>query len=195
MNLLNSSVWRIGTVHLEALETREIRGNPVGSKRDPVMGEAQVYQATLHNQVKLEINDVTWGTGDRDVRCLNCSPGTSEALQRLGHGRLRLSVKHFDKDTLWVELSQARLDSDRGENWSNLYKATIEELTEGAGISVRRVLEGLGAEVDRREQLLGDVRSRRLYLCATFPKESNHLPAICYVLTRVLPLTRSMMVL
>jgi hypothetical protein len=189
MSVFTSGAWRLGAIHVKAMETREVRGNPVGSKRSPVIGEAQAYQATLPSGERLEIGDIRWETRERDVRCLNNSRDASEALQRLRHG-LRLSVNHLDINTLWVELSQARLDSDRGDNWSTLCRATMEELTEGAGISVRRMLERFGAEVDRREQLLGDAGPRRLYLCATFPSDHNHLPAICYVLTRVLPLTR-----
>ncbi|MFC1604404.1 hypothetical protein ACFL5F_05180 [Planctomycetota bacterium] len=194
MNLLNSNVWRIGTVHLKALGTREISGNPAGSKGSVIMGEAHVYQATIRSGVNLEIGDVTWETGDREVQCLSCSRSTPEKLRRLRRG-LRLVVKHVDKDTIRVDLRQARIDFDQGEDWSKLYQATMEELTEGAGISVRKLLEGFGAEVDRREQLLGDTGPHRFRLCAIFPTESNHLPVVCYVLTRILPLTRSMMVL
>ena len=73
MNLLNPRVWRIGTVHLKALGTREIWGNPAGSKGRAIMGEAHVYQATIRSGVNLEIGDVTWETGDREVQCLSCS--------------------------------------------------------------------------------------------------------------------------
>lgn len=194
MNLLNPRVWRIGTVHLKALGTREIWGNPAGSKGRAIMGEAHVYQATIRSGVNLEIGDVTWETGDREVQCLSCSHSTPEELRRLRRG-LRLVVKHVDKDTIRVDLRQARIDFDQGENWSKLYQATMEELTEGAGISVREVLEGFGAEVDRREQLLGDTSCHRFRLCAIFPTEADHLPTICYILTRVLPITRSMKVL
>jgi hypothetical protein len=192
MSLLTSGAWRIGMVQLKVLEIKEVRGSPIGSKVNPIQGEAHVYQATVHSDAKLEIADITWKTGERDVRCLKCSRGTPEALQRLRRG-LRLSVKHFDKDTLWVELRRARIDLNQGDDWSKLYKATIEELSKGAGVSVRQILERFGAEVDRREQLLGDTNRRRLYLCATFPANCDHLPAICYVLTRILPLARSKM--
>lgn len=190
MSLLTSKAWRIGGVHLKALGIKKIMGNPANSKNTQVRGQAQVYQATISNNIILELGDTTWETNDREVQCLNCSINTPERLRRLRHG-LRLGVQYLDKDTNWVELRQARIDSDQGENWSKLYQATMEDLTEGAGIPVRQVLERFGAEVDPREQLIGDDSRRRRYLCATFPKELNHLPAICYVLTRILPLTRN----
>jgi hypothetical protein len=91
-------------------------------------------------------------------------------------------------DLQFVELTQARLNL--GE-WSNVFKASRDELDLGAGLDVASCLLELGAEcVDTREAAMGDETGRRTFLCAVFRERSSIVPAAAYVLTRIAPLMR-----
>lgn len=181
-------VWRCDDVEVISGDTKPLRGQPVGVKSF-VQGQATRYILRSRTGWELEVADVTWPGRDRDVRTLAYSPTTPMELHRLQRG-LRMSIKRRGEAELWVELSQARSADDQGAGWSNLRHATMEQLSEGAGFSVRAALEALGAEVDLREQLLEDQSRRRGYLCAVFPTDRVHVPVICYTLTRVLPVLR-----
>ena len=92
----------------------------------------------------------------------------------------------------WAELRQARLEPARGPEWSNLFKASLEELDEGAGLDVRGFLAACcGGVVGERADVLGESGPRRRFICATFPDDSKDGPLMAYLLTRVLPLTRA----
>ena len=86
-----------------------------------------------------------------------------------------------------IELSQARINDDK--LWSNLYKANETDLDWGAGRNVGELLADWGAEgYGTREAVVGDESRRRTDMCVTGAKDCEHLPAIAYLATRVLPL-------
>lgn len=86
-----------------------------------------------------------------------------------------------------IDLSQARIDPEVVPPWSNLKKASQEQLDDGAGIDVDAVLAEAGGEVGLSEMMLGD-ESRRRRQCCAFPSASSLPPVASYVLTRLLPL-------
>ncbi len=148
-------------------------------------GEAVTYPVRGPRGTALTVADIRWANGERDVRTLDrhVSPQT---LDRLKQG-LRLGV-HGHGGRLVVDLAQARLKEG---HWSNLYRATWEELDHGAGISVREALSELRAdELGTREAVLADASRRRNYLCALFAVGRPLVPIGAYVLTRVAPIVR-----
>lgn len=111
---------------------------------------------------------------------------TELPLKRLGQG-LRLGTS-IDGDQMMIELRIARIND---ELWSNLYKATHDELDAGAGLNVAEVLKQFGGDhIGTREDVVGDSSKRRTYMCVVGKPGSEHLPVIAHFLTRVLPLGR-----
>jgi len=150
-------------------------------------GLATVYELTSHHGWSLKVFDVSWENGERDVRAVDCrGPNLPLRLARLAHG-LRLDVKKESSGNLSVTLRQARLKRNSQEEWPRLYKATPDELLDGAKRSVTSELRKLGAKVGSRRELLGDTSSHKNCLCAIFPESAKHIPVVAYTLTRVLP--------
>lgn len=164
-----------------------IHASRVGSQ-EQVGVFTHLFGAAHHDGWHAQVGVLEFDTG-WDVRCLEVSKGAPEAVYRLLHG-LRMSL--YDGPSSgerWAELSQARIDPEVVPPWSNLKKASQEQLDDGAGIDVDAVLAEAGGEVGTRERMLDDESRRRGYLCCVFPCSSS-LPAVAsYVLTRILPLT------
>lgn len=176
--------WQGNGVEVGTVGVQDIHGVTCGKKHSK--GSACVYSVCGKDGWKLEVADVQWQTGERDVRTLQYSAHTPSRLHRLAHG-LRLLVEPHSREHLWVALRQARLKPDVSVEWSNLYQATMEELSKGSGLQVRAALEALGAEVGLRGQLMADKGRDREHLCVLFPTTRQHLPIVCYTITRVLP--------
>ena len=176
--------WRIlprGTAYVE--------GQDVGGRK----GRARAYVFTARHEGvgELELGRLDFGTS-RDVRCLGYSREVPEVLHRLKHG-LRLAVQDTgDGVTSWVELRQARIKPGTTPAWSNLFGATEEDLDRGAGLSVRRCLEGLGGQMGTRGSLLSEKGRRRGASCVLFHRDNLAVPLAAYLLTRVLPLLAGM---
>jgi serine/threonine protein kinase len=114
---------------------------------------------------------------------------TDLPLKRLGQG-LRLGTM-MNGDRMMIELRIARIDDER---WSNMFKATREELDAAAGVDVAEVLGRFGGdEVGTRADVVGDEGRRRGYMCVVGDPESEYLPVIAHFLTRVLPLGRAVL--
>ena len=112
---------------------------------------------------------------------------TDLPLKRLGQG-LRLGTT-IDGDRMMIELRIARMDDQK---WSNMFKATSEDLDAGAGVDVAEVLRRFGGdEVGTREDVIGDGSRRKGFMCVAGGAGAEHLPAIAHFLTRVLPLGRA----
>lgn len=114
---------------------------------------------------------------------------TDLPLKRLGQG-LRLGTS-IDGDRMMIELRVARMDDAK---WSNMFKASREELDAGAGVDVAEVLRRFGGdEVGTREDVMGDDSRRKTFMCVAGDTASEHLPAVAHFLTRVVPLGRAML--
>jgi hypothetical protein len=91
--------------------------------------------------------------------------------------------------------AQQRLASSHpkpGESqWSNLYKASLDDLSAGAAVDARAELLGAGAQaVGSRGELLGEQGVRCTDLCVTFRSDDPLVPVVAYTITRVLPIVR-----
>jgi len=142
-----------------------------------------VYKITLGTESYLEVAVMTWMNGEQDVRVIK-AVNVPESLERLKHG-LRIGI-HKSGRLRWIELAQARMKS---ANWSTAYRASKSELDQGANLKVVRLLKKAGAvEIGTKEKVLGNSGRKRFYLCSTFKNNSNSVPIVAYVLTRILPI-------
>jgi len=156
--------------------------------REKCSGDAIEFRVTSEPSILLPIVYLECSNGSRDIRILGEVNGP-QALRRLEHG-LRMAVSEHPglvhKD--WVQLSQARIKTEKANLWSNLFKATKKQLELGAGFDVLTYLREKGAiSIEKKYEMLGLTR-RSSYLCMTFEAENKLLPVLAYVSTRVLPL-------
>jgi len=137
---------------------------------------------------KMQLAYLTWESEEREVRAVNC-----DSIEHRMHdicNRVRMSVYEHaeDHDKAWIELSQARMTRGGGSDRATRKRATAIQLLEGAGgIQANRELRSLGADFGTRGQILGDPGLRRGYLCTSFATNNSVVPAVAFVLTRVLP--------
>ena len=129
-----------------------------------------------------------WENGEREMRALDCN-STDHRMHDMCN-RLRMSVSEVENNPglAWMELSQARLKSESEPIRTTKKKASAIEFLEGAGgIVPGREFERLGAGFGTRQELMGENGRRRGYLCTTFPMNDTVVPAVAFVLARVLP--------
>ena len=83
-----------------------------------------------------------------------------------------------------MEPRQARIMAD---GRAQVAPATLEELDEGAGVSVSRALRSLDGRVGTNELLLGWKNQTRERLCCRFSEASLLVPPAVFVVTRIAP--------
>ena len=173
------------SAHVELQDVEECRARTIAA--GVCRGTSRIYRVSIPDEEYLEVKDTRFDNGDRHVAA-DFVHSSSKALRRLEHG-LRLSVYPAERNILWVELSQAQPKAWDPGQWSTLRKASMTELSEGAGTDIRAILMKVGAtRVGTKALLLGHDDKRSGYCCATFPKSAEWVPVVAYVLTRVLPL-------
>jgi hypothetical protein len=176
---------KVGPLSIDNCGMRIIELAPVVGSRE--RAHVSVYSLNHRNGWKLEVAYAKF-MHSTDVRCLEYSDSTPDALHRLTHG-LRMSVLDGpNRNTQWAELSQARLDKSVTPAWSTLRRATERELSNAAQAKVRSILNDFGGDLGTRAQLLDDASRRRSYLCTVFARDSQEAPIAAYALTRILPL-------
>jgi len=146
------------------------------------------YSLLTNYRWKMQLAYLTWESGEREVRAINCD-SIEHRMHDICH-RVRMSVYEHaqDHDKAWIELSQARITRGGGSDRATRKQATAIQLLEGAGgIQANRELRSLGADFGTRGQILDDTGRRRGYLCTSFPTNNIVVPAVAFVLTRVLP--------
>jgi hypothetical protein len=112
---------------------------------------------------------------------------TDMPLKRLGQG-LRLGTT-IDGASMMIELRQARIKDDK--LWSNLFKTEPSELDDGAACDVGALMAEWGATgYGTRGEVWNDESNRRGDMCVVAPVDVDHLPAVVFMATRVLPLAR-----
>ena len=75
--------------------------------------------------------------------------------------------------------------------WSNLFKAEPSELDQGANCDVENLMVEWGAiGYGTREEQVGDQSNRKRQMCVVAPTDVEHLPAVAFLVTRILPLAR-----
>jgi hypothetical protein len=176
------------TLHLGQLvveetgELRSIRGE-TASRVQNQRGTGRIFNVEGAAGLNLEVADVTWTNGHRDVRVVSRRE-SPEIYDRLRE-RLRLGV-HPYKDLLYVTLDQARIKEER---WANTYKAGLGELAAGAGVDVKEQLLELGARlVVTRAVGLGDRSSHGGKVCAIFEESADLVPVAAHAMTRIAPI-------
>jgi len=154
--------------------------------KNQTTGVANSYLVEGPGDVELIIHDTKWKDGTRSITTE--STNGNLAIERLEHG-LSLGIRAHG-NLQFCELRQARITKQGpGKPWSQLFKASIAQLNQGAGLKVVKVLEDEGAiGVGTKEAILGETNRRRMMLCATFLEESQIFPSVAYLLTRVIPL-------
>jgi serine/threonine protein kinase len=177
--------WQVGDLVVEPVEHLELRDVvPMGGGDRIPLASCDRFRVTLPDGGELVVDVVRGPDGTGWVHTSSTS-GVGPVLERLEHG-LRMGINRDPSLGLWAELRQARLEPARGPHWSNLFKATLEELDEGAGLDVAALInETCGGQVGERSAILGDSGPRRRYVCATFPDESARGPLAAYLATRV----------
>ncbi len=180
-------VWCGKNLHVVA--TDRLKAVPQGqtATKSYSSGEYQLFEIMGSGGLYLEIAYANWDNGDRDVRATVVSE--SGPLRRLEPNRLRLGIHNLSGNKSWVELSQARVQSNNPSQWSNSKMATYDQLNIGAGLDVVNKLREVSAqEIGSKAIILGQTGTRKNYLCATFENENQWCPIIAFVLTRILPL-------
>ena len=152
-------------------------------------GEAHHYLVTGPAGEALQITDYR----AEDARWVQVADTfqTGLPLKRLGQG-LRLGT-NLDGESMMIELRQARIKDDK--LWSGLYKAEPGELDQGAGCDVEALMAEWGATgYGTREEVVSDQSNRKHQMCVAAPAEAEHLPAVAFLVTRILPLANGVSV-
>jgi hypothetical protein len=167
---------------VKADERRDMLGETARRVPDQ-RGTGRIFKVKGPDRLDLEVADVTWTNGHRDVRVVS-RRGSPEIFDRL-HERLRLGV-HRHKDVLYVTLDQARIKDYR---WANTYKASLGQLSRGAGTDVKEALLGLGARlVVTRAVGLGDRSTHAGKFCAIFEESTDLVAVAAFAMTRIAPI-------
>ena len=166
---------------------RSIQASPISGRSKKREALAESWRVQHADGWELEVGFLTFDSGEQHVECLDYGEDVPKPLHRLRHG-LRMSVARATSGQRFLELSQARIDSYEPPYWSNLKKATEDELDAAAGLSVAAVLKELGLRVGTREDLLGELNNRRGYMCALVHVRNAEAAVVAHVLTRIMPL-------
>ena len=167
----------------QRFEPFAVAADPSSVERGP--GEAHHYLVTGPAGEALQLTDYQAD----EARWIQVTDTfqTGMPLKRLGQG-LRLGTA-IDAESMMIELRQARIKDDK--LWSNLFKAEARELDQGANCDVENLMVEWGAiGYGTREEQVGDQSNRKRQMCVVAPTDVEHLPAVAFLVTRILPLAR-----
>jgi hypothetical protein len=183
----STAIWQARDVILsrngdvEPFEGQTIQG------ADSIAGAFQ-YSLLTNYGWTMRLAYLHWENGEREMRALDCN-STEHRMHDMCN-RLRMSISAVDGNAglAWMELSQARL-IDAGDPIRTTKKLASEaEFMEGAGgIAPRSAFVRLGARFGTRQEVMADGSRRRGYLCVAFPHDDAVVPAVAFILARVLP--------
>lgn len=177
----------IGPLRLRFEEKGRMRADSITKENH--LADVVKYELAHQSGWSMVLGYMSFPDG-KDIRCLEYSDETPDALHRLTHG-LRMSIYYNPKiDWEWIELSQARLKKETMPEWATCKRATEQQLDKGSGLDLRVLLAGLGASIGIRASVLRDKSNRRGYCCAAFPVDNQIVPLVAYAATRVLPILR-----
>ncbi len=181
---------RVGAVRIKSLTGMQLRKTGSTPSGQPSQGVAELFELDGPQRLRLTVAVLRWRNGERNVETehRHTSP---ERLDRLRHGlRLTLNNVPSRRGIWWAELRQARVKPCESQ-WSNLFKASLDELDAAAEVDTRAELLSVGAQaVGTRSKLLGDEGLRRTDLCVTYRADDLIVPVVAYTITRVLPILR-----
>lgn len=135
--------------------------------------------------IDLELVDVTWDNGERDLRVVKVDVGSAH-VERLARG-LRVSVVQERRGVLSMLLRIPRLSP--GASQTTAQRTDLRELSKVLGLDVVQFFRSAGAEaVGERRTVVGDTGRNRLQLCVTWrdPDNTSPLSAQAFLLTPVL---------
>ncbi len=183
-----TSGWTLGELVVVPADRFAMENVPPMGKGDPIPRvEVDRFEVHLPGSRRLVIDVVETPDGSGWVVTKDAH-GAGPILERLEQG-LRLQVQVTNDGLRWAEIRQARPTPERGPDWSNLFKASLDELRAGAGVDLEEAIsERAGGLLGTRDEVLGDSGPRRTFACATFPAGDSHGPLAAYLLSRVLPL-------
>jgi hypothetical protein len=167
---------------LFATEEKRREPGPTPSEED-VGGSARIYRIAGPEAIALELGDIAWDNGERSVMLLDRMnpPSKFDGLVR----RLRMSVTPIDAHEAVVELSVARFNQP---NRPSLVQADVRKVGSEIGVDIIQSLTSAGArQVGTKEQVLGVQHNRRGYWCAVFADTNPHVPAVAFLLLRIIP--------
>lgn len=182
---------KVGPLTIKGTGSSDIHGVSAVGSRDDSSAEAWRYAVQSPDNWSLTLTYLVF-RWSREVRMVGYSDGTPEYLRMLKN-RKRMSV-YFDPDREkdWVELSHAEPKNPGSDSfWPTLKQADTWQLDRDAGFRFGTRIERLGGSLGRRQDLLGEARTRNNYQCAVFPHDDHRIPILCYVVTRVLALIRA----
>lgn len=146
-------------------------------------GRALPWRVEGPDELLLDIEDVLWDDGTREVRGVEAY-SSPRRFERLASG-LRLGVHRHSPDRWHARLRIARLTSD---DWSQAYKTDARELCAATGIEPTKVLRDAGADViGTAEVAYGEAGRGRTEFAVSFRGDDSPVPAVAWTLTRVLP--------
>jgi len=203
---------KVDGVTLSYLGRREVGPGTTGSNSRYERGEAHVYLAKLDDGGVLELHTVTakpidettgqespvqetWVQGDLEF-------GLPSQMRLLAERR-RLTVNPLVQSEVddcsaadsssYCQIRQLQLKKQAcvGDRWdATTKKVTVELLNQGAGgIDVGQLLKSFGADdFGTREHVIGDKSKLRGDLCVRFENRAVHVPAVTFLVSRLLPL-------
>lgn len=147
-------------------------------------GKAWGASVTTVDGGYLEVGNVAWADGGRDVRTFSRLSGPV-IYDRLIHGG-RLGIARLPDGRWTCELGIMSFHEDRQPT---VLQAKQDDLERVLGSDPALLLESLGASgFGSRAEVYGDAGNRRNYLAVAFRDVDGPVPLGAYVLTRVLPL-------
>ena len=204
------SHFRLGGFVIQATGEESVVDEGATLSKEASSGRGAIFEIKFNDSVLVQAAHFHWNNGEEDVRTVWVVEG-AQALNRL-EGGLRLGIKRVSdsmpaaeraqethhlrtgqdclrSDLRWLELRQARINRQQPNKWSNLYRATLDDLREGAGFDIMEPLERAGGlAVDTKEMLLHAADRTRFALCAIYHVNSSWFPLVAYTVTRIAPL-------
>lgn len=204
------SQFRLGGFVIQATGEESVVDEGATLSKQASSGRGAIFEIKFNNSVLVKAGHFRWQNWEEDVRTVWVVEG-SQALNRLESG-LRLGVQRISdsmpaveeaqethrlrtvqeclrSDLRWLELRQARINRQQPNKWSNLYQATMDELSEGASFGVLEPLNRAGCLTwGTKEELLDATDRTRFALCAIYHVGSSWFPLVAYTVTRIAPL-------
>ncbi len=174
----------LGDYHLSiGTAVRPISGETASGHRS----EGTAYLSRFEGPgVDLTIADITWATGEREVRGLDCRDGDFGDLV----GRLRIGV-HAASRFRGMSCIELRAATRATGPRATARKTTVESFDAMLALDLREALDSIcEASVGTRAELLADTGVRKAQLCTVFQSDDVVAPALGWCLTRILPVLR-----
>lgn len=174
-----------GRIGYERLQTVEMQGEDTTGRAST--GTAVEY--LLHYRTaRIELRDVVWQTGARDLRPWRVLSG-KQPVESLSRGRLRLGISRLPDGTAWCELRVARVKAG-SDAWSTLVEASLADLRQITGSDPTQLfVANTGAvAIGTKAELLGRTDNTRNRICLIFPEKAALPPLVVFACTRLMPL-------